>query len=116
MDPVLGVRTADIGIKDGYVAGIDNYVGSLEPGKLADIVLWDPAFFGLKPDVVLKSGFPAYSAMGEANGSLTTDDFVLNSYCPSIDVDPETFVVTVDGDRVSCDPAETVPLAQRYTL
>jgi urease subunit alpha len=158
-------------INPAIAAGIDSYVGSLEPGKLADIVLWDPSFFGLKPDVVLKGGFPAYSAMGEANGSLmtcepikqrpqfgafgsakhatsiqfvsqqaheadvgdaydlkkhvlpisdtrslTAEDFVLNSYCPSVDVDPETFVVTVDGDRVSSEPAETVPLAQRYTL
>jgi len=53
-------------------AGIDDYVGTLEPGKLADFVMWDPAFFGIKPDVTFKGGFPVYSEMGEANGSLMT--------------------------------------------
>jgi len=53
-------------------AGIDDYVGTLEPGKLADVVLWDPAFFGIKPAMTFKGGFPVYSEMGEANGSLMT--------------------------------------------
>jgi urease subunit alpha len=53
-------------------AGIDDYVGTLETGKLADVVLWDPAFFGARPELVMKGGFPALSAMGEANGSLMT--------------------------------------------
>ncbi|AWB27236.1 urease subunit alpha [Halococcoides cellulosivorans] len=59
-------------INPAITAGIDAHVGSLEPGKLADLVLWDPAFFGIKPQVTFKGGFPAYSAMGEANGSLMT--------------------------------------------
>jgi len=53
-------------------AGIEPYVGSLEPGKLADIVLWDHAFFGVKPAMTFKGGFPVHSEMGEANGSLMT--------------------------------------------
>ena len=158
-------------INPAITAGIDQYVGSLEPGKLADIVLWDPAFFGIKPDTIIKGGFPANSAMGEANASLmtcepikqrpqygafgsakhatsvqfvspqadarnvgekyglakqvvpiartrelTTDDFVANTYSPDVDVDPETFDVSMDGERVTCEPAETVALAQRYML
>jgi len=152
-------------------AGIDDHVGSLEPGKLADIVLWDPAFFGIKPAVVLKGGFPAWSAMGEANASLmtcepieqrpqfgakgrasnatsvqfvsqqaaqrglaeeydlrksvvpiantrdlSTDDFLHNTYCPSVDVDPETFTVTVDGEHVTSESTGEVALGQRYIL
>jgi urease subunit alpha len=52
--------------------GIDRYVGSLEPDKLADIVLWEPKFFGIKPDTIFKGGFPAWSVMGESNASLMT--------------------------------------------
>jgi urease subunit alpha len=53
-------------------AGIEEYVGTLEPGKMADVVLWDPAFFGIKPAMTFKGGFPVHSEMGEANGSLMT--------------------------------------------
>ena len=159
-------------INPAITAGIDEYVGSLEPGKVADVVLWDPAFFGIKPSMVFKSGFPVVSSMGEANGSLMTcepivqreragavgkakhelslsfvseaaaergvgeaygldsrvvpvsgtrtvakSDMVRNDYCPDdIDVDPETFEVTVDDDVISCEPAAEIPLAQRYML
>jgi len=158
-------------INPAITAGIDDYVGSLEPGKLTDICLWDPAFFGVKPETVIKGGFPAYAAMGEANASLmtcepvsmrpqygafgsarnttsvqfvsqqaydagvesaydlskvvlpisdtrdlTTDDFVLNTYSPTVDVDPETFTVEMDGDRVTSTADEEVALGQRYTL
>lgn len=54
------------------IYGIDHEIGSLEPGKLADIVLWQPKFFGIKPEVVIKGGFPAWSVMGESNASLMT--------------------------------------------
>jgi urease subunit alpha len=64
-------------INPAVSAGIDEYVGSLEPGKLADVVLWDPAFFGIKPAMTFKGGFPTYSKMGEANGSLMTCEPVL---------------------------------------
>ncbi|OVE83320.1 urease subunit alpha [Natronolimnobius baerhuensis] len=158
-------------INPAITAGIDTYVGSLEPGKLADIVLWKPAFFGLQPEVVIKGGFPAYASMGEANASLmtcepmmqrpqygafgsakhatsvqfvsqqaydadigdayglssmtlpvantrslSTDDLVHNTYSPSVDVDSQTFEVSIDGEPATCDPAERVALAQRYTL
>jgi urease subunit alpha len=59
-------------INPAISAGIDGYVGTLEPGKIADIALYDPAFFGIKPSMVFKGGFPVHSEMGEANGSLMT--------------------------------------------
>ncbi|RJT07464.1 urease subunit alpha [Halococcus sp. IIIV-5B] len=64
-------------INPAITAGIDQHVGSLEPGKLADVVVWDPAFFGVKPEMTFKGGFPTYSAMGESNGSLMTCEPVL---------------------------------------
>ena len=54
------------------IFGIDHEIGSLEAGKLADIVLWEPKFFGIKPEVIFKGGFPAWSVMGESNASLMT--------------------------------------------
>ena len=154
------------------VAGIDDYIGSLEPGKMADIVLWEPEFFGIKPKYVIKGGFPVHSEMGEANGSLMTcepvmqrsrmgavgkakhslsttfvseaayendigdelglesrvrpvegtrevgkSDMLHNDYAPDdIEIDAQTFEVEVDGEHVTCEPAEEIPLAQRYTL
>jgi urease subunit alpha len=59
-------------INAAKIFGIDSHIGSLEDGKLADIVLWDPRFFGIKPEVVFKGGFPAWSVMGESNASLMT--------------------------------------------
>jgi urease subunit alpha len=59
-------------INAAKIFGIDQHIGSLEPGKLADIVLWDRRFFGIKPEVVFKGGFPAWSVMGESNASLMT--------------------------------------------
>ncbi|MFT4946223.1 MAG: urease subunit alpha [Natronomonas sp.] len=154
------------------VAGIDEYIGSLEPGKMADIALWEPEFFGIKPKYVIKGGFPVHSQMGEANGSLMTcepvmqreragamgsaknelsvtfvsesayesnvgeeygleakvrpvrgtrdvrkSDMLHNDYCPDdIDIDAQTFEVEVDGEHVTCEPAEEIALAQRYML
>ena len=60
--------------------GADRWVGSLEPGKLADIVLWHPAFFGVKPELVLKGGFPAWGALGEGNATIGRCEPVL--YAP----------------------------------
>ena len=151
--------------------GIDAYIGSLEPGKLADVVLWRPAFFGIKPELVVKGGFIAWSAMGDSAASLMTCEpiqmrpqwgafgrakqglsvcfatqtgvdagvaerlgmtkpilaargtrkinkqhMLHNEACPEITVNPETFEVFVDGDLATCDPAETLPLTQRYML
>jgi urease subunit alpha len=59
-------------INAARIYGIDRHIGSLEPGKLADIVLWEPKFFGIKPEVIFKGGFPAWSVMGESNASLMT--------------------------------------------
>ena len=159
-------------INPAKVAGIDEYIGSLEPGKMADIVLWEPEFFGIKPKFVIKGGFPVHSEMGEANGSLMTcepvmqrsragavgkakhavsttfvseaayendiggelgldsrvrpiqgtravgkSDMLHNDYTPEdIEIDAQTFEVEVDGEHVTCEPAEELPLAQRYTL
>ncbi|MBN1527874.1 MAG: urease subunit alpha [Thermoleophilaceae bacterium] len=59
-------------INAARIFGIDHQIGSVEPGKLADLVLWEPRFFGIKPELVLKGGFPAWSVMGESNASLMT--------------------------------------------
>ena len=151
--------------------GVDSVVGSIEPGKLADLVLWDPAFFGVRPRLVLKSGAVAWAPIGDANASIPTPQPVLgrpmfgamasaapslsvtfvspsaladgledrlglarrlvavadtravgkaslplNDALPAIAVDPETFVVTVDGEPVTAAPADELPLAQRYSL
>ena len=63
---------AKLTVNPARLFGIDHEVGSLEPGKLADIVLWEPKFFGIRPEVVFKGGFPAWSVMGESNASLMT--------------------------------------------
>lgn len=159
-------------INPAITAGIDEYVGSLEPGKLADIALWEPAFFGRKPKHVMKNGFPVRSNTGKADGSVPTvqpmklrdrsgaigdapgalsvlftshsaaendigeqydlsksvvpvqgtnnlnrEHMLYNEYCPDdITVDPETFEVRIDGERITCEPADELPLAQRYML
>ncbi|PKZ63467.1 urease subunit alpha [Gordonia terrae] len=63
---------AKLTLNPAKMFGIDHEVGSLEPGKLADVVLWEPKFFGIRPEVVFKGGFPAWSVMGESNASLMT--------------------------------------------
>lgn len=63
---------AKLTINPAKLFGIDHAVGSLEPGKIADIVLWEPKFFGIRPEVVFKGGFPTWSVMGESNASLMT--------------------------------------------
>ncbi|GAA2576548.1 urease subunit alpha [Actinomadura fulvescens] len=158
-------------INPAIAHGLDDEVGSVEPGKLADLVLWDPAFFGVRPHVVLKGGVIAWAAMGDANASiptpqpvlprpmfgavpavaaatsvhfvsqaaldddlgsrvdvrralvpvkntrrLTKADLPLNDALPRIDVDPDTFTVTIDGDEVEPAPATELPMAQRYFL
>jgi urease subunit alpha len=150
--------------------GIAEYVGSIEPGKIADLVLWDPAFFGVKPDLVLKGGAIAAAAMGDPNASIPTPepilyrpmfaalgrapattswtfvsdislqeralpsqldrallpvrgtrtigkkDMALNDTLPSIEIDPDRYTVTIDGERIVPQPASLLPLAQRYFL
>ncbi len=67
-------------INPAVAQGISSYLGSLEKGKFADIVLWKPAFFGVKPELVIKGGFIAYAAMGEANASIPTVQPVTGKY------------------------------------
>jgi len=156
-------------INPAITHGIAHEVGSIEPGKLADLVLWKPAMFGVKPELILKGGFIAWSVMGDANASIPTPqpvlyrpmfgafggavaqtavtfvshaalaagiedrfakravavkncrsigkkDMILNSATPEIRVDPETYEVRADGELLTCEPAEVLPLAQRYFL
>lgn len=158
-------------INPAITHGISDYLGSLEEGKIADLVVWDPAFFGVKPDTILKGGFIAAAKMGDANASIPTPqpvimknmwgsygkarsrtsvtfvskaaykagikkelglekqvlpvkncrnvgkkDMVLNSETPDITVDPKTYEVQINGDVLSCEPVEILPLSQRYYL
>lgn len=65
---------AKLTINPAITHGISEYVGSLEPGKIADIVLWTPQFFGIKPKLIIKGGFIAYSLMGDPNASIPTPE------------------------------------------
>jgi len=158
-------------INPAITHGISAHVGSVEVGKLADLVLWKPAFFGVKPDLVLKCGTIASAAMGDPNASIPTPQpvhyrpmfgafgrslqassvtfvskaaaedgiterlglqrqvlavsgtrgltkaaMVHNHACPQIEVDPETYEVRADGEKLTCEPARELPLAQRYFL
>jgi len=156
-------------INPAITHGISEYVGSVEVGKLADLVLWKPAFFGVKPETVIKGGLIAGALMGDGNASIPTPqpriyrpmfgsygrainpsafhfvssaglqaeglrglgrtmaavrncrnlhktDLKLNEAMPHIEVNPETYEVRADGELLHCDPAETLPLAQRYFL
>lgn len=158
-------------INPAITHGIADIVGSIEVGKLADLVLWKPAFFGAKPSMIIKGGMIVAAPMGDANASIPTPqpvhyrsmfgtlgkaifktsitfvsqaafdkdikgqlglekiirpvsntrniskkDMVLNDFQPDVSVDPETYVVKANGELLTCDPAETLPLAQRYFL
>ena len=158
-------------INPALAHGIAHEVGSLEVGKLADIVLWRPAFFGAKPALLIKGGMIAAAPMGDPNASIPTPqpvhfrhmfgalgracggtsvsfvsqaalaegslaqsgltknlvavrgtrtvrkgDLVLNNYQPAIEVDPQTYQVRADGQLLTCEPATSLPLAQRYFL
>lgn len=158
-------------INPAIAHGISDHVGSLEVGKMADIVLWKPAFFGVKPEIIIKNGFISYARMGDPNASIPTPqpviyrpmfgaqggavaqtavlfvsqaaqeadirsryglskqtiavkncrhigkkDLIHNNATPDISVDPERYEVRVDGKIIGCEPAHTLPLAQRYFL
>jgi urease subunit alpha len=158
-------------INPAIAHGMSHIIGSIEVGKLADLVLWKPALFGAKPELVVKGGIIAWSQMGDPNASIPTPQPVLmrpmfgsfgaaigpisvafvsqacvaagvlpgyglrkrteavrhcrgigkhdmkfNDACPRIAVDPETYRVTADGEHLTCEPAEKLPLAQRYFL
>ena len=152
--------------------GVSSYIGSVETGKMADLVLWSPAFFGVKPDLILKGGMIAAALMGDPNASIPTPQpvhyrpmfgayagarratsltfvsqaaldkglqsqlaisrplvavkntrsgiskrsLIHNDATPKIHVDPETYRVTADGELLTCEPAEKLPMAQRYFL
>ncbi|WP_305037456.1 urease subunit alpha [Cohnella mopanensis] len=158
-------------INPAIAHGISHVVGSLEIGKWADVVVWSPAFFGVKPDMILKGGSIAYAQMGDPNASIPTPqpvfgrpmfasygkslfhssitfvsqaayekgiaselglqkriepvvncrnigkkDMIRNDATPAIEVDPDTYKVTVDGELAICEPVSVVPMAQRYYL
>ncbi len=158
-------------INPAIAHGIADSVGSVEVGKFADLVLWEPKFFGVKPDLIIKGGQMAHGVMGDANASiptpqprtyrkafgsygtavaassitflsraavrggvaqrlglrktvracsgirtLTKADMRFNGEMPRLQVDPQTYEVRVDGEVVSCEPAEDLPMAQRYFL
>ena len=159
-------------INPAIAQGISDHVGSVETGKRADLVLWHPAFFGVKPEMVLTAGSIVAAPMGDPNASIPTPQpvhyrpmfasfgkartrstvtfvsgaahasdlrrdlgvdkeflpirntrsgigkaaMVLNDLTPDIEVDPETYEVRADGELLTCEPAEEVPMAQRYFL
>ena len=158
-------------INPAITHGISHEVGSVEVGKWADLVLWRPAFFGVKPTLILKGGAIASSLMGDANASIPTPqpvhyrpmfasyggsrhatcltfisqaaaeagvpealglkkqiavvkgcrdvqktDLIHNGYLPDIEVDPQTYQVKADGVLLWCEPADVLPMAQRYFL
>ena len=158
-------------INPAIAHGVARHIGSVEVGKLADLVLWHPAFFGVKPEIVIKGGSIVAAQMGDANASIPTPqpvhyrpmfgafgkaltasslvfvsqaaldaglretlgvekdlvavsgtrtigkrDMVHNGATPAITVDPETYEVTADGELLTCEPADVLPMAQRYFL
>ena len=158
-------------INPAIAHGIDSQVGSVEVGKLADLVLWKPGFFGVKPQLVIKGGSIVWAQMGDANASIPTpgpvhgrpmfaafgaalapscltfmsqaaldDDLPRrlglrrpcvpvvqtrgigkasmrnNDALPKVEVDPQTYEVFADGELLTCEPADVLPMAQRYFL
>ena len=162
---------AKLAINPAIAHGISHEVGSLEVGKWADIVLWKPAFFGVKPFIIMKGGFIAMAAMGDPNASIPTPqpvhyrpmfgayggalhkgslsfvsqaalqagiggryglhktlsavknirgvgkrDMVHNHLAPHMEVDAQTYAVRADGLLLTCEPASSLPMTQRYFL
>ena len=158
-------------INPAIAHGMSRHIGSVEVGKRADLVLWKPAFFGAKPEMVLVGGTIAMAQMGDPNASIPTPqpvwsrpmfgafgrsvergsvlfvsaaaqagglrgelglakelvavertrgigkaDMIWNNAMPRIEVNPETYEVRADGELLTCEPAEVLPLAQRYFL
>ena len=158
-------------INPAIAHGISHEVGSIEVGKWADLVVWKPAFFGIKPSLILKGGFIAMAAMGDPNASIPTPQpvhyrpmfggfggavargsltfvsqaaqaagvkerfglaknlsavknirgvrkqhMVHNAYLPRMEIDPQTYQVRADGQLLTCEPASSLPMAQRYFL
>src|SRR6266849_1558284 len=127
-------------INPAIAHGIASHVGSIEVGKMADLVLWKPAFFGVKPEIVIKGGFIAGAMMGDGNASIPTPqpvsarpmfgacggarpaiavrgcptlgkrDLVMNDALPRIEVNAETYEVRADGELLTSEPADVLPL------
>ena len=160
---------AKLAINPALAHGIAHEVGSIEVGKWADLVFWRPAFFGVKPSLILKGGFIAAAAMGDPNASIPTPqpvhyrpmfgsfggalaqgsltfvsqaaigigneyglhktlcavhgcrtvkkvDMLHNNYLPVMEIDAQTYQVRADGQLLTCEPASSLPMAQRYFL
>ncbi|WP_304528952.1 urease subunit alpha [Alcanivorax sp. MD8A] len=158
-------------INPAIAHGMAHEIGSVEVGKLADLVLWSPAFFGVKPNLIIKGGMVAMAKMGDPNASIPTPqpvhyrpmfgaygkarqattmtfisqaamdagipeqlklanrigvvkgcrtvkkkDMLLNDWQPNLEVDPQTYQVRADGELLTCEPADALPMAQRYFL
>ena len=158
-------------INPAIAHGISHEVGSIEIGKFADLVVWKPAFFGIKPSIIMKGGFIAMAAMGDPNASIPTPQpvhyrpmfgafggaiakgsltfvsqaglaagikerfglaktlsavknirgvrkqhMVHNGYLPTMEIDPQTYLVRADGQLLTCEPATSLPMTQRYFL
>ncbi|MEP3441157.1 MAG: urease subunit alpha [Sulfitobacter sp.] len=158
-------------INPAIAQGVSHVIGSVEVGKRADLVLWNPAFFGVKPEMVLMAGTIVVAQMGDPNASIPTPqpvysramfgaygrsltessvtfvsgaahadglgaalglakktiaventrnigkkDLILNDATPQVEVDPETYEVRADGELLTCEPAEVLPMAQRYFM
>ena len=158
-------------INPAIAHGISHEVGSIEVGKWADLVVWKPAFFGIKPSIILKGGFIAMAAMGDPNASIPTpqpvhyrpmfgafggaiakgsltfvsqaglaagikhnfglnkplsavknirgirkQDMIHNHYLPKMEIDAQTYAVRADGQLLTCEPAVSLPMTQRYFL
>ena len=158
-------------INPAIAHGISHEVGSIEVGKFADLVVWKPAFFGIKPSIIMKGGFIAMAAMGDPNASIPTPQpvhyrpmfgafggaiakgsltfvsqaglaagikerfglaktlsavknirgvrkqhMVHNGYLPTMEIDPQTYLVRADGQLLTCEPATSLPMTQRYFL
>ena len=158
-------------INPAIAQGVSHVIGSIEVGKRADLVLWNPMFFGVKPEMVLMAGTIVVAQMGDPNASIPTPqpvysramfgaygralsetsvtfvsgaahadgvgaslgltkqtiavsntrnigkrDLILNDAMPKVEVDPETYEVRADGELLTCEPAEVLPMAQRYFM
>jgi urease subunit alpha len=158
-------------INPAIAHGISHEVGSIEVGKFADLVVWKPAFFGIKPSIILKGGFIALAAMGDPNASIPTPQpvhyrpmfgafggaiakgsltfvsqaglaagikerfglaktlsavknirgvrkqhMIHNDYLPKMEIDAQSYLVRADGQLLTCEPAASLPMTQRYFL
>jgi len=110
-------------INPAIAQGVSHVIGDISVGKRADLVLWNPAFFGVKPEMVLMAGTIVVAQMGSKQTvavkntrNIGKTDMVLNDALPQITVDPETYEVRADGVLLTCQPADVLPMAQRYFM